>query len=64
MQERFIVYRTRSPINWIQKLYTYGKRITDTTTGLGHIVWSEDAEELSYKGLELSIMGLKAFVVQ
>lgn len=64
MQERFMVYGTRSPMNWIQKLRTYGKRITDTTTGLGHIVWSEDAEELSYKGLELSIMGLKAFVVQ
>ena len=64
MQERFMVYGTRSPMNWIQKLRTYGKRIADTTTGLGHIVWSEDAEELSYKGLELSMTGLKAFVAQ
>lgn len=64
MQERFMVYGTSSPINWIQKLRTYGKRITDTTTGLGHIVWSVDAKELSYKGLELNMTGLKAFVVQ
>lgn len=52
MQERFMVYGTRSPMNWIQKLRTYGKKITDTTTGLGRIVWSDDGEELSYKGLE------------
>jgi hypothetical protein len=64
MQERFMVYNTRSPMNWIQKLRTYGKKIIDTTTGLGHIIWSEDAENLSYKGLKLSMMGLKDFVVQ
>jgi hypothetical protein len=64
MQERFMVYNTRSPMNWIQKLRTYGKKIRDTTTGLGHIIWSDDGEELGYKGLELSMRGLRDFVSQ
>jgi hypothetical protein len=64
MQERFMVYNTRSPMNWIQKLRAYGKKISDTTTGLGHITWTEDGEELSYKGLKLSMTGLKGFVLQ
>lgn len=58
-----MVYNTRSPMNWIQKLRTYGKKIRDTTTALGHIIWSDDGEELSYKGLELSMTGFKYFVL-
>lgn len=27
MQDRFIVYNSRSPINWVQKLRVYGKKI-------------------------------------
>lgn len=64
MQERFMVYNTRSPMNWIQKLRTYGKRIRDTTTGLGHISWSDDKEELAYKELKLTMTGFKGFVLQ
>jgi hypothetical protein len=64
MQERFMVYNTRSPMNWIQKLRTYGKKICNTTTGLGHIVWSDDGENLSYIGLELSMTGLRNFISQ
>jgi hypothetical protein len=62
MQERFMVYNTRSPMNWIQKLRTCGKNICNTTTGLGHIVWSDDRERLSYIGLELSMTGLRDFI--
>jgi hypothetical protein len=64
MQERFIVYNTRSPINWIQKLRTYRKRIINTIIGIRYIVWFEDAEELNYKGLKLNIIRLKGFVSQ
>jgi hypothetical protein len=62
MQDRFMVYGTRSPINWALKLREYGKKIQDTTTALGHIVWSDDGEELSYKGLELTMTSLRRFV--
>jgi hypothetical protein len=64
MQERFVVYNTRLPMNWIQKLRTYGKKISDTTTGLGHIIWTEDGKELSYKVLKLSMMVLEGFILQ
>ena len=44
------------------KLRAYGKKIQDTTTALGHIIWSDDGEELSYKGLKLTITTLRRFI--
>lgn len=64
MQDRFMAYGSRSPINWAQKLRVYGKKIRDSTTSLGYIVWSDDGQKLDYKGLELSMSGLKQFVRQ
>ena len=64
MQDRFMVYGSRSPINWIQKLRVYGKKIRDSTTSLGYIVWSDDGQELEYQGLRLSMAGLKQFIRQ
>ena len=62
MQDRFMVYGTRSPINWVQKLCTYGKKIQDTTTSLGHIIWTDDGEQLTYKDFEITMANLKTFV--
>jgi hypothetical protein len=62
MQDRFMVYGTRPPMNWVLKLWAYGKKIQDTTTALRHIIWSDDGEELSYKGLELTMTVLRRFV--
>jgi hypothetical protein len=59
MQDRFMVYGSRSPINWAQKLRVYGKKIRDSTTSLGYIIWSDDGQKLDYRGLELSMSGLK-----
>jgi hypothetical protein len=59
-----MVYGSRSPINWAQKLRVYGKKIRDSTTCLGYIIWSDDSQKLDYKGLELSMSGLKQFVRQ
>jgi hypothetical protein len=64
MQDRFMVYGSRSPIDWAQKLRVYGKKIRDSTTSLGYIIWSDDGQKLDYKGLELSMSGLKQFVRQ
>ncbi|KFY56414.1 hypothetical protein V496_06705 [Pseudogymnoascus sp. VKM F-4515 (FW-2607)] len=64
MQNQFMVYGSRSPINWAQKLRVYGKKIGDSTTCLGYIIWSDDGQKLNYKDLELSMSGLKKFVQQ
>jgi hypothetical protein len=64
MQDRFMVYGSRSPINWAQKLRVYGKKIRDSTTSLGYIIWSDGGQKLNYKDLELSMLGLKQFVRQ
>jgi hypothetical protein len=61
MQDRFMVYRTRSPMNWAQKLRTYGQKIQDTTTSLGHIIWSDDGEQLTYKDFELIIINFNKY---
>ena len=62
MHNRFMVYGSRSPINWIQKLRTYRKKIRDTTTSLGYLIWSDDGEVLEYRGLQLSMTGLRQFI--
>jgi hypothetical protein len=64
MQDRFMVYGTRSPMNWAQKLRTYGKKIQDTTTSLGHIIWTHDGEQLTYKDFEVTMTNLKSFVAK
>jgi hypothetical protein len=64
IQDRFIVYRSRLPINWAQKLQVYRKKIQDSTTSLGYIIWSDDSQKLNYKDLKLSMSGLKQFVRQ
>jgi hypothetical protein len=57
-----MVYGSRSPMNWVLKLRAYGKKIQDTTIGLGYIIWSDDGEELSYKAFEVTMTGLRRFV--
>ncbi|KAJ9634359.1 hypothetical protein H2199_009017 [Coniosporium tulheliwenetii] len=62
MQDRFMVYGSRSPMNWAQKLRTYGAKVRDNTTSLGFIIWSDDRQHLSYKDFELDIQQLRWFV--
>jgi hypothetical protein len=51
-------------MNSAQKLRTYGKKIRDTTTSLGHIVWTDDNEQLTYKGFEVTMTDFKALAQQ
>lgn len=62
MQDRLMVYGSQSPMNWALKLRAYGKKIQDTTAALGHMIWLDDGEELSYKALELTMTSLRRFV--
>ncbi len=64
LQERFIVYGQRSPVNWAQKSRSIGKRIMQISTVIGYISWSDDGEHVSYKELELCMSSLKEFLVQ
>ncbi|KAL6406140.1 hypothetical protein AUP68_10703 [Ilyonectria robusta] len=62
MQDRFMTKDSRSPISWSLKLRAYGKAIKDNTTSLGHIIWSDDNEMLSYKKMQFSMTGLRNLV--
>ncbi|KFY19400.1 hypothetical protein V493_07975 [Pseudogymnoascus sp. VKM F-4281 (FW-2241)] len=38
MQDRFMVYESRSPMSWALKLRLYSKKVRESTTSLGFIV--------------------------
>ena len=52
MRDRFMVHGTRSPFSRASRLRTYGKQVRDSTTCLGYIAWTKDAESVSYKDLQ------------
>jgi hypothetical protein len=37
MQERFMVFESRSPTSWAFKLRAYGEKVCNTTTAFGFI---------------------------
>jgi hypothetical protein len=47
----FMVYGSCLLINWVQKLWVYRKKIRDSTTSLGYMVWLDDGQELEYSRL-------------
>ncbi|KAL5405335.1 hypothetical protein PMIN04_012374 [Paraphaeosphaeria minitans] len=59
LQDRFMVFGSDTPMNWILDLRAYGKKARDNTTTAGHIMWSDDGEQLSYRTLELTMNGLR-----
>jgi hypothetical protein len=62
LQDRFMVCGSDTPMNWILNLRAYGKKERDNTTSAGHIVWSDDGEQRSYRTLELTMNGLRWFL--
>jgi hypothetical protein len=62
LQDRFMVYGSDTPMNWILNLRAYGKKERDNTTTAGHIVWSDDGEQLSYRTLDLTMNELRWFL--
>jgi hypothetical protein len=57
-----MVFGSDTPMNWILNLRAYGKKERDDTTTTGHIMWSDDGEQLSYRTLELTMNGLRWFL--
>jgi hypothetical protein len=62
MQDRFTVLESRSPMSWVLKLRSYGKKVRESKTCLGSLIWSDDGEKLSHVNLELTISQLRYFV--
>ncbi|KAJ5117458.1 hypothetical protein N7448_011090 [Penicillium atrosanguineum] len=62
MRDRFLVYGVRAPFGWITRLRTYGKRIQNTSTSLGYLIWSDDHQTLNYRELQFTMDGLQRFV--
>jgi hypothetical protein len=62
MRERFLIYGSRSPFNWVLRLRAYGKKIRNNTISLGYIHWSDDNETLYYKDLKLRMADFRDFV--
>jgi hypothetical protein len=58
MRERFLVYGVRAPFGWITRLRTYGKKIQNTSTSLGYLIWSDDHQSLHYRDLQLTMDAL------
>ncbi|KAF9882991.1 hypothetical protein FE257_004361, partial [Aspergillus nanangensis] len=64
MRERFLIFRVRAPFGWITRLRAYGKKVQNCTTSMGYIYWNNNDQTLSYKELQLSISGLRQFIVK
>jgi hypothetical protein len=60
--DRFMVYGSDFPINWILNLRAYGAKLRDNTTSSGFIYWSDDGQKPSYKSLEFTMNSLKWFL--
>jgi hypothetical protein len=59
LQDRFMVFGSSSPINWILDLRAYGAVIRNNTTAAGWIEWSDDGQKLTYKAPELTLVNLR-----
>ncbi|KAF3031497.1 hypothetical protein E8E11_000866 [Didymella keratinophila] len=62
MRERFMVRGTRTAFDWVYRLRSYAKKVVSNTTSLGHMMWSEDAETVTYRDTSLEMTALRNFV--
>lgn len=62
MRERFMVRGSRSAFDWAYRLRSYAKKMLSNTTSVGYIIWSEDAQTITYKDASFTMDALKHFV--
>jgi hypothetical protein len=62
MRERLMTLNNTTPFTWALHMRSYGKQIRDSTTSLGYMRWSEDAQTIHYRDLELPITSFRQFV--
>jgi hypothetical protein len=59
LQDQFMTYSSSSPMNLILNLQAYGAVVRNNTTAAGFIEWSDNRQDVSYKGVQLNINHLK-----
>lgn len=62
MRGRFMVRGSRTVFDWAYCLRLYAKKIVSHTTSLGSIMWSEDAEKVTYRDTGFTVGALRDFV--
>jgi hypothetical protein len=62
MHQRFMTVQSPTPLGWAIHLRSFGKRIVDSTTSLGYILWSDNEQTMFYKDLEIHIPALQGFL--
>jgi len=62
MRLKFMVRDGRTPVDWILGLRAFGKRLAESKTVDGSIIWSDDLQTVSYKGFETTMKNFKGFV--
>jgi hypothetical protein len=62
MRMRFMTRGTRTAFDWAYRLRSYAKKVVSNTTNLGYIMWSEDAETVTYRDTSLSMGSLREFI--
>lgn len=58
MQDKFMVFGSRSPIEWMLKLRTYCRAVRNTTV-YGSIDWSDDGDTVSFRDVGLHLPSLR-----
>jgi hypothetical protein len=62
LQDRFMVYESNPPINWILNLRDYGAKLRDNIMSFGFVYQSDHGQKLSYKSLDFTMNNLKSFL--
>jgi hypothetical protein len=64
MRERFMTLDNTTPFTWALHMRSYGKRIRNSTTSRGYMWWSEDAQIVYYRDVELPTTSFRQFVIR
>ena len=62
IRERFMVRGTWTAFDWAYCLCLHAKKVVSNTTSLGYMMWSEDAQTVTYCDTSFSIDALRDFV--
>ncbi|KAK0247289.1 hypothetical protein LTR01_008816 [Friedmanniomyces endolithicus] len=64
MRLRFMTLNNPTPFAWALQLRGPGKQIRDSTTSIGYVRWSDDADILTYSRIRISTDGFREWVSQ
>ncbi|KAK4551663.1 hypothetical protein LTR86_010994 [Recurvomyces mirabilis] len=64
MRLRFMTLNNPTPFTWALQLRAFGKQIRDSSTSIGYVRWSDDAETLYYCKVKLSLDAFRHFIRQ